>query len=216
MYRLNKGVIESRVDFLKKELSLKFDETNTSLRTLVELLTSIGYEPQINMQSMDARERKQSNKDLYLKIGVAGFCFANIMLFSFPEYLSLGKGIGEEFEKFFGYLNIIVALPVLLYSSADYFRSALHVWKQKMVNMDVPISIGIITLFLRSLYDIISGTGPGFMDSFTGLVFLLLVGKIFEKKTYDSLSFERDYKSYFPISVTRKSKNSEQVISIEK
>ncbi|HES59297.1 MAG TPA: heavy metal translocating P-type ATPase, partial [Caldithrix sp.] len=216
LYRLNKGVIESRVDFLKKELALKFDESQTSLRTLVELLTSIGYEPQINMQSIDARGKKQSNKDLYLKIGVAGFCFANIMLFSFPEYLSLGKGIGKEFEKFFGYLNIIVALPVLLYSSADYFRSALQGWKQKMVNMDVPISIGIITLFLRSLYDILAGAGPGFMDSFTGLVFLLLVGKIFEKKTYDSLSFERDYKSYFPISVTRKEKNSEQVISIEK
>ncbi len=216
LYRLNEGIIESRVDFLKKELSLKFDESKTSLRLLVELLTSIGYEPQINLQSIEARERKQSNKDLYLKIGVAGFCFANIMLFSFPEYLSLGKGIGREFEKFFGYLNIIVALPVLLYSSADYFRSALHGWKQKIVNMDIPISIGIITLFLRSLYDILSGTGPGFMDSFTGLVFLLLIGKIFEKKTYDSLSFERDYKSYFPVSVTLKEKNREQVISVEK
>jgi Cu+-exporting ATPase len=216
LYRLNEGVIESRVDFLKKELSLKFDDRITSLRSLVELLTAIGYEPQINLQSIDTRERKQSNKELYLKIGVAGFCFANIMLFSFPEYLSLGKGIDAEFEKFFGYLNIIIALPVLLYSSADYFRSALHAWKQKMVNMDIPISIGIITLFLRSLYDILSGIGPGFMDSFTGLVFLLLVGKIFEKKTYDSLSFERDYKSYFPISVTLKEKNKEKIISIEK
>ena len=116
LYRLNEGVIESRVDFLKKELSLKFDDSITSLRALVELLTAIGYEPQINLQSIDTRERKQSNKELYLKIGVAGFCFANIMLFSFPEYLSLGKGIDAEFEKFFGYLNIIIALPVLLYS----------------------------------------------------------------------------------------------------
>ena len=216
LYRLNNGIIESRVDFLKKEASVKFNEKKTSLREVVELLTSIGYEPQINLQSINIKANKQSNRDLYLKIGVAGFCFANIMLFSFPEYLSMGKGIGEEFKSFFGYMNIMIALPVLIYSSADYFRSALHGWKQKMVNMDVPISVGILTLFLRSLYDIVSGIGPGYMDSFTGLVFLLLIGKIFEKKTYESLSFERDYKSYFPISVTKKTNDRERVISINK
>lgn len=85
-----------------------------------------------------------------------------------------------------------------------------------MVNMDVPISLGIATLFLRSLYDILSGSGSGFMDSFTGLVFLLLIGKLFEKKTYDTLSFERDYKSYFPIAVTKKDRMGEQTIPLEK
>ncbi|MEJ2054506.1 MAG: heavy metal translocating P-type ATPase metal-binding domain-containing protein, partial [Calditrichaceae bacterium] len=216
LYKLSQGVLESRVDFLKKELTLKFDENKTSLRKMVELLNSIGYEPQINLKSIDARSRTQSNKYLYLKIGVAGFCFANIMLFSFPDYLSLGKGVEEEFKRFFGIMNIVIALPVLFYSSADYFRSALHGWKQQMINMDVPIAIGILTLFFRSLFDILSGTGAGYMDSFTGLVFLLLAGKIFEKRTYETLSFDRDYKSYFPISITKKHKNTEKTISIEK
>ena len=216
LYRLNRGIKETKVDYLKKELAVTFNEKEITLRQLVELLASIGYEPQINLQSAEHQVNDESLKDLYLKIGVAGFCFANIMLFSFPEYLSLGKGIGPSFEKFFGYLNIIVALPVLLYSSTDYFRSALNAWKQRMVNMDVPISIGILALFLRSLYDILSGTGSGFMDSFTGLVFLLLIGKIFEKKTYERLSFERDYKSYFPISVTRKDKDGEQSIPLHR
>jgi len=216
LYRLNPGIKDSKVNFLKKELSINFDESITSFRAVVELLASIGYEPQITLENVEEKLQQQSNKDLYLKIGVAGFCFSNIMLFSFPEYLSFGEGVGPTFEKFFGYLNIIVALPVLVYSSSDYFRSALNGWKQKMVNMDVPISIGILSLFFRSLYDIISGAGVGFMDSFTGLVFLLLIGKLFEKKTYDTLSFERDYKSYFPISITIKNKESEQTIPLER
>lgn len=214
LYRLNTGIKETKVDYLKKELAVTFNEREITLRQLVELLSSIGYEPDINLQSAERQVKDESLKDLYLKIGVAGFCFANIMLFSFPEYLSLGKGIGPSFEKFFGYLNIIVALPVLLYSSTDYFRSAFNAWKQRLVNMDVPISIGIVALFLRSLYDILSGTGSGFMDSFSGLVFLLLIGKLFEKKTYERLSFERDYKSYFPLSVTRKEKDGEQSIPL--
>jgi len=33
-------------------------------------------------------------------------------------------------------------------------------------------------------------------------VFLLLVGKWFQAKTYQTLSYDRDYKSYFPVAVT--------------
>jgi len=216
LYKLNPGILASTVNFLKKEIAITFDNENLTLRGVVELLASIGYEPQINMDSLEQKISKDSDKDLYLKIGVAGFCFANIMLLSFPEYLSGGEEIEPQFRQFFGYLSIVLALPVFFYSSLNYFKSALNGWKQKMVNMDVPISLGIITLFIRSIYDIVSASGAGFMDSFTGLVFLLLIGKLFEKKTYDTLSFDRDYKSYFPVSVSRKTPEGDEIIPLEK
>ncbi len=65
----------------------------------------------------------------------------------------------------------------------------------------MPIAAGLVALFLRSHYDILSGTGAGHLDSFTGLVFFLLIGRWFQSKTYESLSFERDFKSYFPLAV---------------
>ena len=45
--------------------------------------------------------------------------------------------------------------------------------------------------------------GPGFFDSLSGLVFFLLLGKYFQQKTYNHLSFERDYTAYFPIATTK-------------
>lgn len=216
LYRLTPIVLSSKVNFMKKELSLTFKESPTALRELVELLAAIGYEPQINLGTLNAQSDADDNKDLYVKIGVAGFCFANIMLLSFPEYL-VGNGVVEPgIKKFFGVIMVLLALPVFFYSAQDYFRSALQGWKQKYINMDVPISIGILTLFLRSIVEIINGAGHGFMDSFAGLVFLLLIGKMFEKKTYDTLSFERDYKSYFPISVTKITAGKEQSAPLEK
>jgi Cu+-exporting ATPase len=71
------------------------------------------------------------------------------------------------------------------------------------MNIDVPIALGISVLFLRSAYDVITQSGPGYFDSLTGLVFFLFLGKFFQRKTYESLSFDRDYKSYFPVAVTR-------------
>jgi P-type Cu+ transporter len=216
LYRVNDGIIESKVNFLRKEVSVNFNNSKVSLREIVELLTSVGYEPEINLASLNREVRNESNKQLYLKIGVAGFAFGNIMLLSFPEYLSGDEVIDPRFTFFFGILNIVLALPVFFYSSMDYFKSAWQGLRQKYINMDVPISLGILALFLRSFMEIITQSGVGFFDSFTGLVFLLLVGKIFQKKTYDSLSFDRDYRSYFPVSVLRKTKDGEESVLINK
>lgn len=216
LYRLDPGITHSSVNFLKKELSLTFNSSRTSLRKVVELLASIGYEPEINLHSLDKKAEQNSSKELYIKIGVAGFCFANIMLLSFPEYLTGSGSVDPGLQKFFGVLNIALALPVFFYSARGYFVSALQGWKQKHINMDVPISLGIIALFARSVFEIVSGVGAGYMDSFAGLVFLLLIGKLFERKTYDTLSFERDYKSYFPVSVTVKTEKGEKTVPLEK
>ena len=72
-----------------------------------------------------------------------------------------------------------------------------------MLNIDIPIALGIIVMFVRSTVDIIFDYGQGFFDSLTGLVFFMLLGKLFQQKTYNFFSFERDYKSYFPIAITK-------------
>jgi Cu+-exporting ATPase len=95
------------------------------------------------------------------------------------------------------------SLPVVLYSGRDYFISAFKGLRSRLLNIDVPIALGISVLFIRSTLEISFDWGPGFFDSLTGLVFFLLLGKFFQQKTYSFLSFERDYKSYFPIAVTR-------------
>ena len=35
------------------------------------------------------------------------------------------------------------------------------------------------------------------------IVFFMLLGRYFQDKTYSVISFDRDYKSYFPVAVTK-------------
>ncbi len=215
LYKLNSAVIQSKVNFVRKELSVRFLHDKLSLKELVKLLASIGYEPQISLESVESKKEKQTDRHLYYKIGIAGFAFGNIMLFSFPEYFSID--ITETFlKKFFSYLNFILALPVFFYSASDYFISAFKGLKKKIINIDVPISLGILVLFLRSSYEVLFNIGPGYFDSLAGLVFFLLIGKILQDKTYDALNFERDYKAYFPLSVTIKQNENEKSIPVSK
>lgn len=203
LYRLNSDVYSSRINFLKKELKIAFNYHQLSLRKLVELLTSLGYEPSINFSDTAKDKKYKIDRSLIYKFGVAGFAFGNIMMLSLPEYFGL-DGIKElSFAQFFGYINIILSLPVLLYSASDYLKSAWIAVKHKTINIDIPITLGIIALFVQSVYEIMSKTGAGYLDSLAGLLFFMLLGKIFQQKTYSILSFERDYKSYFPISTIR-------------
>jgi P-type Cu+ transporter len=213
LYRLNNGVNQVQVNFGKREASISFNPSKISLRQLVELLRSIGYTPQIQLGKGANKKQKSVNR-IGLKIGVAGFSFGNIMLLSFPEYLGIDE-LNESILLFIGYLNILLALPVLLYCSSDYFTSAWKGIKQKFINIDIPIAIGILTLFFRSTYEILSNTGAGYMDSLAGLLFFLLIGKWFQSKTYEGLAFDRDYTAYFPLAATRINNGEENHVLVD-
>ncbi len=215
LYKLNTAVTLSQVDFLKKQLNVTFNHNNISLKELVKLLTSIGYEPQILLESVEQKRENKASQTLHLRIGVAGFCFLNVMVFSFPEYL--GIDVTDSFLKtFFVTLNFILSLPVVFFSGWEYFGSAIKGLRKKIINIDFPISLGILALFGRSVYEALSQTGAGYFDSLTGLIFLLLVGKFFQEKTYSYLNFERNYKSFFPLAVTIKQEGTEKSIPINK
>lgn len=215
LYKINSGILSSKVNFLEKRISITFNHYEISLRQLVELLASIGYEPQINLNETTEKSKSNYNKKLYYKLGIAGFAFGNIMLLSFPEYLSIDAS-SELLRKVFSGFIILLSIPVFFYCAIDYFISAYKGLRKKIINIDFPLSLGIIVLYLRSLYEIIFQFGAGYMDSFAGLIFFLLLGKLFQNKTYETLNFERDYKSFFPISVTIKKDGEEKSIPLSK
>lgn len=203
LYKLDPGITHNKVNFLKKRIFINYRTDQTSLRAIVELLDKIGYPPAVSLHDLEESKGPATDKRLYLKIGLAGFAFGNIMLLSFPEYLGLDNGVDSVFSSIFGYLNIVLALPVVVFSGRDYFLSSWVGWQQRKLTIDVPIALGIFVLFFRSVYEIMSHTGAGYMDSLAGLVFFLLIGKWFQQKIYHDISFDRTYKSYFPIAANR-------------
>ena len=200
--RLHPAITVSQVDFPKKTIRVTYKTGDFSLKALVMLLGSIGYEPNISLETLEGK-KNTVDRSLIYKLGVAGFAFGNVMLLSFPEYFEVEEFWLDQYKGVFRWLMFTFSLPVVFYAAQDYFVSAYKGLRSKLLNIDVPIALGILVLFLRSTMDVALDLGSGFFDSLTGLVFFLLLGKFFQQKTYAYLSFERDYKSYFPIAVTR-------------
>ena len=212
--KLNPKISSSQVDFPKKKVRVTYSSDKTSLKEIVLLLNSIGYDPYISLEDYEGG-KKTVDRSLIYKLGIAGFAFGNVMFLSFPEYFEVDGFWLEKYKNVFRWLMFFFSLPVVFYAGKDYFISAYKGLGSKILNIDVPIALGISVLFIRSSVEIIFDLGTGFFDSLTGLVFFLLLGKFFQQKTYNFLSFERDYKSYFPIAVTRIStKGNEENVQI--
>ena len=205
--KLNPDIKTTQVNFPKKKVRVSFDSEKLTLHQLVLILCKIGYEPNISLNDSDAKT-PAINRSLIYKLGAAGFAFGNIMFLSFPEYFEVSEFWLDRYKPVFRWLILIFSIPVAFYSGSDYLVSAYKSIRSKLLNIDVPIAIGILVLFIRSAVEITMNWGSGFLDSMAGLVFFLLLGKFFQQKTYAFLSFERDYKSYFPIAVTRLTKNN--------
>lgn len=214
LFRLHPGIARSQVNFPRREVSIQFAAEKIKLSEVVVLLATIGYEPALTLGELEKAKPTSAGKRQWLQIGVAGFAFGNIMLFSLPRYLGLDSFSGEVFARIFGYLSLALAIPVITYSASDYWKSALLSLRQRVLTLDVPIALGLAAIYGTSAFEILTRRGEGYCDSLTGLIFFLLCGRAFQQKTHEQIAFDRDYKSFFPLSVTRKNSNGEEHASL--
>jgi Cu+-exporting ATPase len=199
LWRFEPGTTRAEVDLQRRSLRVEYRPGDTSPRRIAEQLAALGYEPLLSIEGTPAPARS-ARRRLYLQLGVAGFAFGNIMLFSIPRYAN-GAPLDREFQSLFGVLNVLLALPVLLFSASDYFRIAWHAVRRATMALEVPVALGLAVLFTRSVVEMASARGEGFMDSFAGLVFFLLLGRLAQQKVFDRIAFDRTFRSFLPLSV---------------
>jgi Cu+-exporting ATPase len=215
LQKIDSGILSSSVNFPKREVTVVYKPDEIKLSRIAEITSMIGYEPHISLNDLENNNSKKIDRGLWYKIGVAGFCFGNIMMLSFPEYFSIGD-VDEQpgLRLTFSLLNLGLAIPVLVYSASDFFKSAIGALRAKQLNIDLPVAAAILMTFIRSVYELAMGIGPGYFDSMAGIVFFMLIGRAFQSKTYKTLSFDRDYKSYFPIAVSVVKKEGEDRLPV--
>lgn len=215
LHKLHAGIISSRVTFLEKEVDIVFNHEEISLKEVVILLKKIGYEPNLSFDELSKKQSKKLTRKALYKIAIAGFCFGNIMMLSLPDYFSGGKFFDDTLLNMaFNYLSLFLSLPVLFYAAAEFFVSSWQVLKQKQINIDVPITLAIVVAFIMSVIQIVFYDRMGYLDSMTGIVFFMLVGRFFQNKTYSYLTFQKNLSSYLPIAVNKYEHGVEKNIAL--
>ncbi|MGE9312498.1 heavy metal translocating P-type ATPase [Niabella sp. CJ426] len=210
--QLQPGILSARVNFVKKEVFVIFDNLKTTLREVVETMNAIGYEPYLSLSATQSGRKISYSR--VTQISIAGFCFANIMMLSLPEYFSVTNYLQEKTGTAFRYIALLLSLPVFFYCSREFFSNAYSSIKTRYLNIDSSIALAILLTFGRSLYNLLVLDGNTYFDSMSGIVFFMLVGRWAQDRTQQSLIFDRDYRSFFPIAVNVKRTNGFEPIMI--
>lgn len=216
LQRIDSGIDESKVDFQRKIIHIKYNAEQTSLRKIVELLAGVGYEPIISADRLQEDVFKQARKARLIKLGIAGFCFSNIMLLSFPDYLA--KTYNDPFLTSipFEWISFVLALPVFFYSASEFYVPAYKGLKNGFLNIDAPVFLAVLITFLRSVFDIITDTSGGYFDSMAGIVFFMLLGRVFQDITYKHISFDKNLLSFIPLAITKIQQGQESYVAVNK
>lgn len=200
--RFNEGILASSADFASRKLNVRFNPAKITLRELVVLLAKLGYEPHISLADSAgiSAPNKLYENGLVKRIGLTGFCLGNLMILGFAVYLGLDPGENWALTQTFRWASLILSLPVVFYGASPFIIPAWKAISNRTLNIDVPLAIGIITLFLRSVYETVLLGTSGYADSLAGLVFLLLLGRYISGKTWGFLNFNNNYQTFFPLS----------------
>jgi len=214
LFKLKPGIGSCTVHFPRKLAVVQFDPARVRLSDVAALMASVGYPPELRLSDLERRPEDPEARRLWLQTGVAGFAFGNTMLFSIALYLGLDAFSGPEFRRMFGWLSLAMSLPVVAFSARDYWVASWRALRQRALTLDVPIAAGIVAIWCQSTWEVASGRGHGYFDSLAGLLFFLNIGRVFQRKTFGRLSFDRDYRSFFPLAVLRRRGLKEERVAL--
>jgi len=170
------GVASARANLAAKRVAVRFDPQRTDAETLAAVLERAGFHAAEATQISDDSGRAQS-ADLLRRLAVAGFAAANVMLLSVSVWAGLASDMDAPVQSLFHWLSALIALPAILYAAQPFFRSARSALRARRLNMDVPISLGIILASTMSLVQTIAGGEQVYFDAAIMLTFFLLIGR---------------------------------------
>lgn len=175
------GVVDARTNLSARRVSVSFHPDRVQSQVLVDALTRAGFHAAETPETAVSLSEARVN-DLLRRLGVAGFAAANVMLLSVSVWAGEASDMDRAAASLFHWLSALIAMPAIAYSAQPFFRSAGGALGHGRLNMDVPISLGIILATSMSLFQTIRGTSHVYFDAAIMLTFFLLIGRYLDEQ----------------------------------
>jgi Cu2+-exporting ATPase len=171
------GVTEARLNFTNRRLHVAWADGAVKPAEILQALEASGYHGHPFMPLRAEQEQAAEARRLMRCLAVAGFATMNIMLLSVSIWSGNVTDITPETRDFFHWASALIALPAAAYAGRPFFASAWRALRSSAVNMDVPISLGVILALAMSLVETANHAEHAYFDSALMLLFFLLVGR---------------------------------------
>ena len=176
------GVVEARLDVRRSQATLVWNPARTRLGDAARFLDQLGYPPH-PYRGVQVRDmRREEDRRLLLKIGVAGAVAANVMLIAVALYGGFFEGMEAQYERFFRWVSLVTTLPAMIFSASVFYKGAWASLRHQRLHMDLPVSLGLLAGFISGVVNTVRASGDIYFDSLATLILLLLGGRWLERR----------------------------------
>ena len=175
------GVVQASVNLSTHRLHLCWDDSTTVSR-LLSTLEHIGYRARPYRADAHAAQLAAESNDLLKRLAVAGFGMMQVMMYAGALYGGAIHGMEQEYRDYLRWINLLITTPVFFYSGKPFYRSAWQTLNSRHLNMDVPVSLALISAYAASVYATVSGHGDVYFDSVSMFIFFLLTSHFLETR----------------------------------
>ena len=206
------GVLELNISATTSKARVLFDERKTALEEILNLIIAIGYDPKPFNAIKSAKN--SLSREYYARLIVALACSMNIMWVAIALYSGYFEGLSTGAKKILHFAEFVLASPPVFYTASVFYRSALSSLKLRQINMDVNVSLGILSVYFYSVYAMLSGAEQVYFDSACMLVTFIFAGKFLQTKATQKAAQELENISSLFVEQVMSVKNNSRIPSI--
>ena len=206
------GVLELNISATTSKARVLFDERKTALEDILNLIIAIGYDPKPFNEVKGAKN--SLSREYYARLIVALACSMNIMWVAIALYSGYFEGLSLGAKKILHFAEFVLASPPVFYTASVFYRSALSSLKLRQINMDVNVSLGILSVYFYSVYAMLSGSEQVYFDSACMLVTFIFAGKFLQTKATQKAAQELENISSLFVEQVMSVKNNSRIPSI--
>jgi len=175
------AILKARVNLALKRVTVEWTEGTLRPEAVIERLGALGFKAYPFLPSAERDSVTQEERRLLRYLAVAGFAAMNIMLLSVSVWSGANGDISPVTRDFFHWLSALIALPTAAYAGRPFFESALRALRAGAVNMDVPITLGIVLALGMSVVETANHSDHAYFDGAIMLIFFLLIGRYLDQ-----------------------------------
>lgn len=175
------GVHEVSVNYASHRARISWDESQVKLSAILAEIRKLGYHAHpFNAQQLEERRQERRKGDIR-RLAVAGISSGQVMMLAVALYAGAVQGMEYATEQLLRWFSLLLTAPTILYSALPFYQSAWRAFTHRQVNMDTPITLGVLAGFFGSVWATIAGEGVVYYDTITMLVFFLLGARFLER-----------------------------------
>ncbi len=174
------GVVSADVSFASDLVRVKYCPQFVPPDRIPQRIESLGYRT-CKYSEHDGRDRSE-RRDMLLRIGIAGFLWMNVMLFSLPIYASYWEPIWESARRVIPFILLGLATPAVFYSGWPILRMAALGVRHRTLRVETLLALGIVSAYSYSAAEAFLGGRHYYFDTACAIVTLVLLGKMMERE----------------------------------